>query len=65
MVLKESLQVLLTILGEEEGVDLGTELLESPVGWSEESSTFVLGVLDSVKETCFLKTELKCGELAR
>lgn len=63
MVLKQGLQVLLTVGREEERVDLGAKLPEGEVGGSEEGSTWMIGAVEEIKETSLAETELKSGEL--
>jgi hypothetical protein len=65
VVLKKSLQVLLTVLAEEESVDPRAELLESEVRGCEESTSLVVGGVDHVEQTRLAETELKSRELAR
>ena len=65
VVLEQSLQVLLAVLAEEEGIDARAKLLESEVGGSEESATLVVGGVDQIEETSLAETKLKGGELAR
>jgi hypothetical protein len=65
VVLKQSLEVLLTVLAEEEGVDARAKLLESEVGRGEESAALVVGSVDHVEETSLAEAELEGGELAR
>lgn len=65
VVLKKSLEVLLTVLAEEESVDPRSELLESEVRGREESTSLVVGGVDHVEETGLAETKLKSRELAR
>jgi len=66
VVLQESLEVLLTILAEEEAVDPGTELLKREVGWREYGPAEVSrSIVDGLEETGFCETELEGAELAR
>lgn len=63
VVFEKRLQVLLTVLGEQEGVDAGTEFGERPVGGCEECATCVVGVGDGFVETSLDEGELQGGEL--
>lgn len=65
MVEDQSLEVLATVLAEQESVDLGAELLECKVGRSEQSTAGVIGAVVSVKETSLAKSQLEGGELGR
>lgn len=64
VVLKEGLEVLEAEFAEEEGIDPGTELLESKVGGSEESSSWVVGLVVLLEETGLTEAELESGEFA-
>jgi len=63
VVLKESLEVLAAVLGEEEGVDAWAELEEGKVVWCEKGAAWVVGGVELLKETSLAETELKGGEL--
>jgi hypothetical protein len=65
VVLKKSLEVLLTVLAEEESVDPRSELLESEVRGCEESASLVVGGVDHIEQTGLAKTKLKSRELTR
>lgn len=65
VVLKKSLEVLLTVLAEEESVDPRAELLESEVRGCEESTSLVVGGVDHVEKTRLAETKLESRELAR
>jgi len=59
----QSLEVLAAVLAEQEPVDLGTELLESKVGGSKQSTAGVIGAVVSIKETGLAESQLESGEL--
>jgi len=59
----QSLEVLATVLAEQESVDLGTKLLEGKVGRSKQSTAGVIGAVVSVKKTGLAKSQLESGEL--
>lgn len=64
MVFKESLEVLLAILAEEEAVDPWAKLLESEVRWREEgSANMVGGVVDGSEDAGLGQAELESAEL--
>lgn len=64
MVFKESLEVLLSILAEEEAVDPWAKLLESEVRWREEgSANMVGGVVDGSEDAGLGQAELESAEL--
>lgn len=65
MVQNQSLEVLATVLAEQESIDLGAELLESEVGRSKQSTAGVIGAVVSIKETSLAKSQLEGGELRR
>jgi len=64
VVLEQCLQVLLTVSGEEECVDLRAELLEGEVRGSEESAALVIGGVELIEKAGFAETKLKSRELA-
>lgn len=64
VVLEKSLQVLLAVLAEEEGVDPRTKLRESEVGRCEEGATLVIGSVNEVEEACLPKTKLEGRKFA-
>ena len=41
MILKESLEILLTVFTEKKSIDSGTQFLESKIGWCKDSSSKV------------------------
>lgn len=65
MVEDQSLEVLATILAEQEAVDLGAQLLEGEVGRSKQSTAGVVGAVVGVKETSLAKSQLEGRELRR
>ena len=65
VVLQKSLEVLLTVLAEEESVDPRSKLLESEVRGCKESTALVVGGVDHVEQTCLAEAELKSRELTR
>ena len=64
MVLQQGFEVLFSVLGEQESIDLGTEFLECEVGGCEEGAASVRRVFDGVKEAGFLKANLKGAEFS-
>lgn len=64
MVLQQSFEVLFSVLGEQESVDLGTEFLECEVGGCEEGAAGVRRVFDGGKEASFLEAELQGAEFS-
>ena len=64
VVLEQSLEVLLAVLAEEEGVDARAKLLESEVGRGEESAALVVGGVNHIEKASLAEAELEGGELA-
>lgn len=58
VVLKKSLQVFGSILREQEGVDLWTELLERPVGWCKQGTARMIGGIEFVEQSSLAQAEL-------
>lgn len=65
VILQQPLEVLLTILAEQEGVDLGPQLLEGEVVGCEEGASRLGGVLKVVEEASLVETKFKGAELVR
>jgi len=65
VVFEKSLEVFLTVLAEQEGVDPGSKLLEGEVGRSKERATSVVSAVQGLEKTSLDKTKLKSRELAR
>lgn len=63
MVGEKSLEVLLSIGREEEGVDARSELRESKIGWGKEGTAGV-GSVELVEKARLGEAELEGGELA-
>lgn len=64
VVFQQRREVLLAVFREQEGVDLGAELFEGPVGRREEGAARVGGVFDDFEEIGLLKSEEEGRELA-
>jgi len=65
VVLQECLEILLTILAEEETVDSSTELLEREVGWCKDCPAEMgRGVVDGFKKASLRETEFEGAEFA-
>lgn len=63
VILDESFEILLAVVAEQEGVDLGPELAEGDIGWSKEGTASVVGLGDCVCESSLDKSELERAEL--
>lgn len=65
VVLQESLEILLTILAEEEAIDPSTELLECEVGWRKDGPTKMgRSIVYTFEQTSLGETKLEGAELA-
>lgn len=66
VVLEKSLEILFAVGAEQEGIDPGTEALESKVRGSKERSTDVVaGIVQRGKEAGLVESEFESAELAR
>lgn len=65
VILEESLEVLLAVLAEQEGIDAWAKLLESEVGRSEECTAlmWVIGAVDFVPKSSLAESKFKGAEL--
>ncbi len=63
VILEQRLQVLEAVLGEQEGIDLGSELLKGVVAWCEECTSGVVSGVQLIEETGLQKAELECAEV--